>query len=68
MNNMIPPLTDNDDSIGGLQLEVVVRATDPTGDPQMYGPQTTANSDAVTVMVTVTDVNEAPEVSYHRYG
>ena len=61
-NNMIPPLTDNDDSIGGLQLEVVVRATDPTGDPQIMAAAT-ANSDAVTVMVTVTDVNEAPEVT-----
>ena len=61
-DNMIPPLTDNDDSYGGLQLEVVVRATDPTGDPQIMAAAT-ANSDAVTVMVTVTDVNEAPEVT-----
>ena len=39
---------------------VVVRATDPSGIP---GAAETANSGAVTVIVTVTDVNEAPAVT-----
>ncbi len=41
---------------------VVVRATDPSGDPQIMGAQT-ANSDTVKVTITVTDVNEAPAVT-----
>ena len=60
--NMSPLLMDKDDSTEGLQLEVVVRATDPSGDPQTTNAAT-ANSDTVTVTITVTDVNEAPDVS-----
>ena len=41
---------------------VVVRATDPFGVPQA-GTADTANSDEVTVVITVTDVNEAPTVT-----
>ena len=41
--------------------EVVVRATDPAGIPEA-DPAVAANSDVVTVMITVTDVNEPPVV------
>ena len=41
---------------------VVVRATDPAGTPSV-GTAETANSDTVTVVITVTDVNEAPAVT-----
>ena len=41
---------------------VVVRATDPAGVPQLDTAQT-ANSDVITVTITVTDVNEPPEVT-----
>ena len=41
--------------------EVVVRATDPAGMPGA-GTAATANSATVTVMITVTDKNEAPDV------
>ena len=40
--------------------EVVVRATDPAGIPGA-DPRVEANSDQVTVNITITDVNEAPE-------
>ena len=40
---------------------VVVRATDPSGIPSMGTAQIT-NSGTVTVMITVTDVNDAPVV------
>ena len=41
---------------------VVVRATDPSGVPQA-DTAVAANSDEVTVMITVTDVNEPPAVT-----
>ena len=41
---------------------VVVRATDPAGVPQ-EGTAVADNSDEVTVVITVTDVNEAPAVT-----
>ena len=41
---------------------VVVRATDPSGVPQA-STAVAANSDEVTVVITVTDVNEAPAVA-----
>ena len=41
---------------------VVVRATDPAGVPQV-GTADADNSDVVTVVITVTDVNEAPAVA-----
>ena len=41
---------------------VVVRATDPTGIPGA-DPAVTTNSGTVTVIITVTDVNEAPVVA-----
>ena len=41
---------------------VTVRATDPAGIPQAQSADV-ANSDEVTVVITVTDVNEAPAVS-----
>ena len=55
-------LTDRDATVDGLQLQVVVRATDPSGIPGAATPDT-ANSDVVTVMITVMDVNEAPVVA-----
>ena len=42
--------------------EVMFRATDPAEIPQ-EGTAETANSDIVTVNITVTDVNEPPEVT-----
>ena len=42
--------------------EVVVRATDPAGIPQAE-TAVPANSDTVTVMITVTNVNEPPTVT-----
>ena len=56
-------LTDSDnDDANGLQLEVMVRATDPSGDPQM--PTADAgNSDIVTVVITVEDLAEDPQIS-----
>ena len=60
--NENPVLMDRDDnSANGIQLQVMVRATDPSGMPSAE-PADTANSGTVTVMVTVTDVNEAPAV------
>ena len=41
---------------------VVVRATDPSGVPQ-EGTAVADNSDEVTVVITITDVNEAPAVT-----
>ena len=46
---------------GKTDYEVVVRATDPAGIPEA-DPAVAANSDVVTVMITVTDVNEPPVV------
>ena len=43
----------------GKQLEVTVRATDPSGDPRDASVDP-ANGAEVTVMITVTDVNEPP--------
>ena len=43
----------------GKQLRVTVRATDPSGDPAAASVET-ANGAEVTVMITVTDVNEPP--------
>ena len=60
--NQSPALTDRDSSAEGLQLEVVVRATDPSGIPSAE-TAVPDNSGTVTVMVTVTDVNEAPAVA-----
>ena len=55
-------LTDRDNTTEGLQLEVMVRATDPAGIPGADNPET-ENSDTVTVNITVTDKNEAPVVT-----
>ena len=52
-------LTDKDTDAAGKQLEVTVRATDPSGDPAAASVET-ANGAEVTVMITVTDVNEPP--------
>ena len=54
---------DKDEMTDGIQLTVVVRATDPSGIP---GAATCATDDpcaTVTVMITVTDVKEAPVVT-----
>ena len=42
------------------EYEVIVRATDPDGMPEADAA-VEANSDVITVTITVTDVNEAPE-------
>ena len=42
------------------EYEVVVRATDPDGMPEADAA-VQENSDVITVTITVTDVNEAPE-------
>ena len=53
-------LTDkNNDTADGKQLEVTVRATDPSGDPGAASVEA-ADGAEVTVMITVTDVNEPP--------
>ena len=52
-------LTDIDDNAAGKQLEVTVRATDPSGDPGASSV-VAANGAEVTVMITLTDVNEPP--------
>ena len=45
----------------GKQLQVTVRATDPSGDPAAADNDfDAANSAEVTVLITVTDVNEPP--------
>ena len=41
---------------------VIVRATDPAGDPQASSSDP-ENSDTVTVVITITDVNEPPAVT-----
>ena len=46
----------------GATYTVVVRATDPSGVPQADTAVTT-NSDVITVTITVTDVNEPPDVT-----
>ena len=46
---------------------VVVRATDPDGVPTAT-PRLGANSDVVTVVITVTNVNEAPSVAGGCWG
>ena len=52
---------DRDDSADGLQLEVMVRATDPSGDPQV-GTAVADNSDTVDVNITVEDLAEDPQI------
>ena len=52
---------DLDHETGGGTYTVVVRATDPAGIPSVETAET-ANSDTVKVVITVTDVNEAPAV------
>ena len=52
-------LTDQDQDADGMQLRVTVRATDPSGDPAAV-LVADANGAEVTVMITVTDVNEPP--------
>ena len=42
---------------------VIVRATDPTGDPQASGDGDNENSDTVMVDITITDVNEPPAIT-----
>ena len=43
---------------------VVVRATDADGRPEVaVGAIETANSDEIMVTITVTDVNEAPDIT-----
>ena len=46
----------------GPSYTVTVRATDPSGMPQA-GTADSANSDVITVTITVTDVNEPPAVT-----
>ena len=58
--NLENGLTDQDNNTVGLQLQVTVRATDPSGDPAAASVEP-ANGAEVTVMITVTDVNEPPE-------
>ncbi len=54
---------DSDCTSGGVcTYTVVVRATDPAGVPQAASNDAD-NSDTVTVVITVTDVNEAPPVA-----
>ena len=52
---------------GGPTYTVVVRATDPAGEPPLpmmdAAPAVAANSDEITVIITVTDVNEGPAFS-----
>ena len=50
----------NHEASGGDEYTVVVRATDPAGIPGVSSADS-ANSGAVTVNITITDVNEAPE-------
>ena len=57
-----PDLDDRDNAAEGMQLEVTVRATDPSGDPDLVAVNDD-NSAEVTVMITVTDVNEPPAFS-----
>ena len=52
-------LIDRDTNADGKQLEVTVRATDPSGDPGAASVDDD-NGAEVTVMITVTDVNEPP--------
>ena len=52
-------LLDRDGGTEGKQLEVTVRVTDPSGDPAA-DPVDDNNGAEVTVMITVTDVNEPP--------
>ena len=55
-------LIDRDDGgTVGKQLQVTVRATDPSGDPAAAAADVGSTNHAeVTVMITVTDVNEPP--------
>ena len=55
-------LDNSEEGQDGTVLTVIVRATDPAGIPQA-DPAVPANSDIVTVNITVTDVNEPPEVT-----
>ena len=48
---------------GVCTYTVMVRATDPSGDSQMQTPQRPPTAATVMVVITVTDVNEAPEVT-----
>ncbi len=47
---------------GGGTYTLVVRATDPAGDPDV-ATAVAANSDFVTVVITIDDVNEAPTIT-----
>ena len=60
--NLEVGLTDRDNNADGTQLQVTVRATDPAGVPDV-GTAVEADSDEVTVYITVTDVNEAPTIT-----
>ena len=54
------------DALGQAEYTVVVRATDPSGegmDDNSAGPDEDENRDDITVVITVTDVNEAPKVT-----
>ena len=55
----------DDDGNKSYTYTVVVRATDPSGIPQAEGAcaEDSTNCDVVTVMITVTNVNEPPVVS-----
>ena len=63
--------TDTDSVTDGFQLKVIVRATDPAGIPQALMCETDdsedsnylGNCDTVTVIITITDVNEPPAVT-----
>ncbi len=54
--------TDDDEDNAYVEYTVVVRATDPAGIPGV-STAVLANSDVVTVVIRVTDVNDAPEVT-----
>ena len=55
-------LTDRDTIAEGMQLQVTVRATDPYGDPDVEAA-VEANSDTITVDITVENVNESPTIT-----
>ena len=52
----------DDDNNAYVEYTVVVRATDPAGIPGV-SPAVMGNSDVVTVVIRVTDVNDAPVVT-----
>ena len=60
MTKVVPDNSDEDTD--GTDKTVIVRATDPKGIPQI-DTANSANSDEITVTITITDVNEPPDVT-----